>query len=63
MNETEKLVANLINPAIKKANVAAAPYLKAAEGAIAHAAQAMEDYELAWNKAYAAEIRENEDDY
>jgi hypothetical protein len=60
MNETEALVANLINPAIKKADAAVAPFYRLLDQLRIALATATSEVDKVWCETYAAEIRENE---
>ena len=63
MNETEKLVLNLINPAIQKADAASAPFDKIRDQLRRTLETVTSEADKVWRETYAAEIRENEDGY
>lgn len=62
MNETEKLVLTIINPAIKKADAAAAPFTKIIDQLRSTLETVTSEADKVWRETYAAEIKRNEDD-
>ncbi len=60
MNETEAHVINLTNPAIKKADAAAAPWIEIRNQLRRTLATVTWEADKVWHETYAAEVREDE---